>query len=197
MEECRICTRENCKLRKEEVLWKWYRLSYKPMKVYNIVFWRDWCLWNSVPYILHVQSRAALMRFLHDTSDNNPFIDLWVVKAWVMKINIFLVYWYQGMPFLYLGFFFFLFFFVLIISCGPEKSPIRRMCNDIRYIIPWNVVLVHQLSRNFILILSIHTMIKKKKKAVKAMRCFWNAYTGTIHLWTLVHLGQVWHIFAC
>jgi len=31
MEKCRICTRENCKLCKGKVLWKWYRLSYKPM----------------------------------------------------------------------------------------------------------------------------------------------------------------------
>jgi hypothetical protein len=123
-----------------EMLWKWYRLSYKPMKVYKIVFWRDWYLWNSVPYILHVQSTATLKRFLYATNDNNPFIDLWVVKVWVMKISIFLVYWYLGMSFPHQ---------VLFISCGPEKSPIHRMCNYIRCIIPWNVVLVHQLSRIF------------------------------------------------
>ena len=138
-----MCARDSCKLCKGEVLWKWYRLSYKPMKVYKIVFWRDWCLWNSVPYILHVQSRAAFMRFLRTTSDNNPFIDLWIVQVWIMKINIFLVYWYLGMSFLI-----FFFFQLLFISCGPEKSPIHRMCKDIRCILPWNV-LVHHLSRIF------------------------------------------------
>ena len=117
MEECRICTRENCKFCKGEVLWKWYRLSYKPMKVYKIVFWRDWCLWNSVPYILHVQSRAALRRFLHATSDSNPFIDLWVL--WVMKINIFLVHWYLGMSFLYLFFVFKYCSFLVVLKNHP------------------------------------------------------------------------------
>jgi len=40
-------------------------------------------------------------------------------------------------------------------------------------------------------------IFERKKKAMKAVQCFLNAFAGTIHLWTLLHLGQMWTIFAC